>query len=217
MKLNSQNFNERITATSIFFENALGDPEMLSGFEIHGYTAEKLGEGKTVLDVVKQKQITKNTAHAAKHAATQIFRTNRQAAHKFFMRLVGFSNVAFSADTETREKLGIHKRIPAKYADWLITVEQFYTVLLTDESLQTKLAAIGIKLEEFQAGHQLVLDTKAAANARVQKDGKAQQSTKERNIEFHKLEDFMSNCISIAKLAFDDKPQFLERLGIVKR
>lgn len=98
MKLNSQNFNERITATSIFFENALGDPEMLSGFENHGYTAEKLGEGKTVLDVVQQKQITKNTAHAAKHAATQIFRTNRQAAHKCFMRLVGFSNVAFSAD-----------------------------------------------------------------------------------------------------------------------
>lgn len=55
------------------------------------------------------------------------------------------------------------------------------------------------------------------ANAAQQKEkGEAQQATLERAAAFDELDEWMGDYIAVARIALEAKPQFLEKLGVLK-
>lgn len=93
---------------------------------------------------------------------------------------------------------------------------QFYLNALADATVSEKMADYGITQAKLENGKAL-LDQAEAANAAQKKEkGEAQQATQERDKAMDSLEEWLSDFIVIARIALEDKPQLLEKLGIVE-
>jgi hypothetical protein len=81
----------------------------------------------------------------------------------------------------------------------------------------SKLSGYGVTPEKLQAGQQMADEAEAANAAREKEKGEAQQATKDRDEAVEIMDDWMSDFRKIARIALADKPQLLEKLGILER
>ena len=78
------------------------------------------------------------------------------------------------------------------------------------------MAAFGMTQAKLEAGKKLLAETETANAAQEKEKGKAQQATLERDNAVEQLEEWLSDFISIARIALEEKPQLLEKLGVVE-
>ena len=132
------------------------------------------------------------------------------------MRHVKVSRIAFQNDRAAYQKMDLGGKRKVSLSGWLAQAKQFYINALADSEVLTKLAGFGITQAKLEAGKQLVDETEAANAAQKREKGDAQQATQDRDEAIDKLEDRLSDFIAIARIALEDKPQLLEKMGIVE-
>ena len=69
---------------------------------------------------------------------------------------------------------------------------------------------------KIETGKTLLEETESANAAQKKEKGEAQQATLERDKAVDNLEDWLSDFIAIARIALEEKPQLLEKLGIIE-
>ena len=79
-----------------------------------------------------------------------------------------------------------------------------------------KMSAFGITQEKLEAGKSLVEQTETAKASQEKEKGEAQQATLDRDNAVDALDEWMGDFIAIARIALEEKPQLLEKLGIVE-
>ncbi len=79
------------------------------------------------------------------------------------------------------------------------------------------MAKFNITEEKLLAGKQLIEETVSLNAAQEKEKGEAQQATVERDEALDALEFWLSDFFAIARIALEEKPQLLEKLGIVER
>ena len=99
---------------------------------------------------------------------------------------------------------------------WLSQARQFYLNALADSETLTKLGAYGITQAKLEAGQLLHGQVETANAAQEKEKGDAQQATKDRDAAMDSLDEWMSDFVAIARIALEEKPQFLEKLGIME-
>ncbi|WP_289054393.1 hypothetical protein [Carboxylicivirga marina] len=76
-------------------------------------------------------------------------------------------------------------------------------------------AQFGITQEMLEAGQAEILAVEAQDETIMREKGDAQNATMERDDSFEKLAEWVQDYETIARIALIDKPQLLEKLGIV--
>ena len=99
-------------------------------------------------------------------------------------------------------------------AGWLAQARQFYNNALSDADVQSALLNYGIDTAALTAAQALVDVAEQANAAQESEKGDAQQATLERNQAMQALDAWMGDFIAIARIALEDKPQLLEKLGV---
>ena len=132
------------------------------------------------------------------------------------MRHIKVSRVAFENDRAAYHKLDLGGKRKVSLSGWLAQSKQFYINALADSNVLAELAEFCITQTKLEAGQQLVNETEAANADQKKEKGEAQQATIDRDEAIDNLEGWMSDFIAIARIALEDKPQLLEKLGIVK-
>ena len=98
---------------------------------------------------------------------------------------------------------------------WLKQTSGFYRALLDNEEWKSVLAGFG-QTEDTLNAQLAAIEAVAAASEMVKKEkGDAQNATQERDVKIEGLLDWVSDYEVIARIALTDKPQLLEKLGIV--
>jgi hypothetical protein len=86
---------------------------------------------------------------------------------------------------------------------------------LANEAWKTELAKYG-QTEEMLTAELAMIDAVATASENKKKEmGDAQNATQERDEKLEELAEWVSDYEVIARIALADKPQLLEKLGIV--
>jgi hypothetical protein len=90
---------------------------------------------------------------------------------------------------------------------------QFYTYALSDADIQERLVEFGITQAMLEAGRRQIEAVNEYEARRQQRQSAAQDATRMRDETLAALDKWMMAFTKIARVAFEDRPQFLEKLG----
>ncbi len=166
-------------------------------------------------DAAYAAHFVQKTEYAQQYGATDAYNTAREAAHTTYMRHLALARIVYKNNVTRSHQLGLQGDRKNSYAEWKIQADQFYNAALAEAAIQTDLAALGVTLTALQDAKALIDATDGAWHTQKKEAGEAQEATKARDEALDKLQDAYSDLIAVARVAFADDTQKLERMGIV--
>jgi hypothetical protein len=215
MNASDMTIDEILFQSGLRINNSLGDQKILNAVTPLGYGPEKLTEGQSLLNEATVLVETQKREYGEVDAAQQVFEDQRTNAHKVYMAVLAISKIAFKGDVQAISTLDLTGRRASTFSGWLNQTRSFYRAILANEAWKTELAKYG-QTEAMLTGELAMIDAVATASENKKKEmGDAQNATQERDEKLEELAEWVSDYEVIARIALADKPQLLEKLGIV--
>lgn len=207
---------EKLLSAQVAIDNAISDVEIKTLLTDYGYDDVRLAEGKALLDNVNQLQQTHQKEYGDQYEATNALKAIWDSANNEYMRFIKISRVALKNELAISQKLGLSGERKSSFSGWLAQAKQFYLNAIDDPTVIAKLSVFGITQIKLEAGKALVEETETKNAIQEKEKGEAQQATLERDKGADQLFEWVADFIVIARIALEDKPQLLEKLGIVE-
>lgn len=198
-------------------ENTLNDAEVQGYLSVFGYDEAALNSAKALLENASGLNQAQLKEYGDQFSATEMLNAKMSSAQAEYIRFVKVSRVAFKNESASYQKLGLTGARNRSLSGWLSQAEKFYTNALEDSAIMARLAKFGTTQDKLISCQQLVSDTKQAVFNQKKEMGEAQQATLARDEAVDSLNDWLSDFIAISRIAFEEKPQLLEKLGILER
>lgn len=180
-----------------------------------GYDEARLAEGRAAYDAADDANETQKKEYGEQFAATDELEKARAAADTQWSIHYQIARVAFKKDRGALTALGADKRRARKLADWLAQAKQFYKNALTTPEFLAAFERFKQDQATLENAQSLVEAVATARDKQKKETGEAQDATEKRDAALEELDEWMSDFLTIAKLALQDQPQLLEALGVV--
>lgn len=207
--------DQRLTEHYITLSNALNIADIAEPLSAYSYDPARLRVGLALHEEAQAAQARQRSEFGEQQAATAAFDSAWDNADECYMRLVKLTRVALKNNPEAASILGLHGDRKRSLSGWFAQAQQFYDGLAAHPEITAKLTAYGITADKLAAARAEYSALRAAHNAPSHERGAAQQATATRDAAFDALDEWMSDFIAIAKIALEDEPQLLEKLGIL--
>lgn len=209
--------DDRLLQAQVALDNSLSDGEVQTYLANFGYDVERLNAGKALYDNVNQLHQKQQVEYADQYSATDSLQQALTRAQAEYMRHVKIARIALKHGRGAYQKLGLTGDRKRTLSGWLAQARQFYLNALADAPVVGKLATFGLNQQKLEAAQQLVAEVEMANAAQEKEKGEAQQATLERDRAMDELDEWIGDFFAIAQIALEDKPQLLEKLGIVTK
>jgi hypothetical protein len=204
-----------LTAIHTALSNLQADAVLHTPLAAYGYDAAAITSLVTLYENAAASHFAHITQYAEYYGAVAAYETAHAAAHTAYIRHLTLARVAYEHQVGRHVQLGLSGKRQRTHDGWQLQAEQFYTAALKDPIIQAELATVGITLASLQAVQGMVEGVAAAWHAKEKEYGEALAATQTRNAALKTLQDAYSNLIVVARVAFADDLQKLERMGIV--
>lgn len=196
----------------IALDKAESNPEISRALIKVSYGPEVLREGNDILE-----------------STWEIFDENLRIKDELSSARTNFSKYKAEMDSRFREhrkkamlifrndpvavnKLGIKRKYPTKYSDWIEYMRAFYKAIVENAEIQQSLQRLNFTKEEALEEQENLKKLGALYANSIYYKGVSQNSTKQKNKAFAKLTDWMSVFYGAARLALKKEPELLEAL-----
>ena len=214
MPRNYQPNAERLRRAHVALENARDDAAPDGPLAAFGYDDERLQQGRELLEKARRAQESFVKEYGEQFESTDEYLDAREEADKTYMRHLKVARVAFDEDQPARGALRLDGRRKQVLSKWLEQTRLFYRNALNDADYQAALSEYNITEDDLRAGLEKI-DAVETADVRQEKEkSEAQRATDERDEAIDALDAYMSKFRDIARVAFEDDPQQLEKFTI---
>lgn len=214
---NGNRIDQFLLIAQVMIENALSDTGVKTALASFGYSEEKLKAGKKLYEEAVALQNTQKKEYGDQVAATAELNDIWDTAHQQYIRTLRIARVAFNENIKADKATMLFGRRKQSLSGWLEQARAFYTNLLSDTAFLTALAEYGYTNEKLQQESALI-DQVIAKHLQQKKEiGEAQEATETRDKALDKLAQWISDLRAVAKVALEDNPQQLEKMGILAR
>ena len=204
---------ETLEMYRVALENAVTQPEIATVMAELGYDSAMIEEGKSTLTKTRKAYDSNKAEDDETSVAYSTFSSKKEQLEDIFSLHRKKAKVVFRNDALIMEKLAITGSLPKAYVKWLEAVKKFYSVSLSDETIQTKLVRLKITKKDLTATNKLISELETARAEYQKEKGESQNATKAKDVAFAEIDDWMSEFYAVAKIALEDSPQLLEALG----
>ncbi len=208
--------DERVPAYEIMVDNAQADTQISEELNLVGYNSENIASIKTQIIESKSLMFDFKKEYGEQYQASLNFENLKIKAHKYYIRLVKFGRILFTDDLSAYTALSLSGKRKENYGGWVIQTQTFYNNLLANLAYLEKFASLNCSKEFIEAGKQLLNMVIKAKETQEIERGEAQIATVNRDKHIEELDKVMSRLKSVCEVIFDNQPQVLEKLGIVK-
>jgi hypothetical protein len=98
---------------------------------------------------------------------------------------------------------------------WLKKAKEYYHYVLKSESIISRISIYNLTRERIEAALNNVAAVENTKAKYFRLKGDAEEAIRKRDKALRDLETWMKKLISVCRIAFKDRPQFLEKLGIL--
>ena len=197
-------------------QNAATDEEIKAGLAPFGYDEPKLKTGTDLYDEtifrfqqqVKEKQDWETV--------NDHYQESKEKAISDFSDFYQISRIAFRGNIRLQNILP-PTQTGDSYTNWKKNTIALYTQLQADAEAIAQLTPFSYNTEKIQALLNELIGVDQLYNDREKEDGESQQATKDRDEKFYQLRNYCTDLTVVAKIAFKDRPQLLEKMGILVR
>jgi hypothetical protein len=201
----------------VALENVASQNEISTIMAEFGYDSALIEEGKQLFTQTRQvydlnvKEDDETSLAYSNYSEKRHLLTDTYSLHRKKAKVI------FRKDLETMKRLSLDGSIPAAYIKWLETAKKFYSEVIADKELETKLKRLKITAEDLNAARTLISELESARSEYLKEKGESQDATKQKDSTFANLDDWMSEFYAVARIALEDNLQLLEALGVLVR
>ncbi len=204
---------DRLGGAELAISNARNDAGILEAVTPFGYDSAGLQAGQDLFNEVLELVNRQAALYGDQYEATQQVEDAREAAEAVYMSALKVARVALRDYERAGNALKMNGERKHSLWGWLEQAQMFYTNLLADDELLAAMARFGYDRAKLEDQAILVLAVVNADIAQEGNKGDAQQSTMERDDKLDELDQWIADFKVIARIALEDKPQWLEKLG----
>lgn len=194
--------------------NALEDPSLSAPLQAFSYPAERITEGKTKVESAETAYNAQRTAYDMQYNAVLAFNEARKAAEDSYNKYVYVARMLFKDDPYTMTLLHLSGKRKRMFGVWVQDSFLFYSIALNNPGILESFAACHVTAEDLAAGRDLVETARKAEVEKEKARAEAQKATETRDTAFTAMGEWMMSFLNIARLAFIDDRQQLEKLRI---
>ncbi len=215
MNFSKFNKQELLFRGGIMINNSLGDQVVLDAVTPMGYDAVKLQEGKALLldsETLYESQLKE---YGDVDEAQNQYKSKRAQGEAKYKMMLNLARIAFKDDVKATTTLQLNGRRAGTVSGWLKQTRNFYRAILANEEWKASMATLGQTEEILTTALQDVDQINELQETINREQGDAQNATQVRDMKFEELIDWLADYETVARIALADKPQLLEKLGIV--
>ena len=198
----------------IAIENGMSNAEIAGIMKEFGYTSEKMAEGNTLLIKANELNIKQKKEYGEQYAATDAVNNRYNQINTSYMKHIKLARLVFKDERDKFKGLELSGERKRSLSGWISQAKQFYTGMLSEEGNITGISKYGITKEKLEAGLTAVEELESLKVKQEKESGEAQQATVERDNCFDELNEWIGEFRTVARIALEDKPQYLEMIGI---
>ncbi len=212
MKRNYSN-RELLQDYGILFENLKTQDTLKTELADYGYDKYEVSKGRE-LYIKAQKWYEKNVKESQeKTSAYASFSEKFEQLVEIYRKDRKKAKIVYRKQDDILKILQLKGQMPRRMVKLQDTIRIFYQTLFEQEALQTPLQRLKITVEHIVAQLNLLKSTEKAYAEYIREKGEGEDATKQKDLAFSELEDWVQEFYSIAKIALEDHPQLLESVA----
>lgn len=195
------------------FENISKNDILKTELAEYGYDETEIAKGKALYDAASQKLDINKTETAEEKLAYDAFDKKFEELKKVYATDRKKVKIIYKEDNRTLSALAAKGVASIRTGALLDDMDTLYKQLQANETLRNPLKRLKITDEHISSQLTLLEEVRKAYASYIQGKGESQQATRDKDEAFAKIEKWVREFYSIAKIALEDKPQLLESLG----
>lgn len=193
------------------------DPEVAPLLDTMGIDTAYIDQGEALYNETTQMVDNQKKEYQEQNLAYDKFYLEKDDAEADFSRTLKLVKVLSRKDKDLQNRLGLHNGKAYGIKEWIENSADFYNRLLNESDFVAKLGNFKVTTDRLNAEKAAIENLRQLRNEATAEKGQAQEATRLRNAKLDELDDYTTELKAIAEIAFEGKPQLLEKLGIVVR
>lgn len=202
---------DQLSAAELAIRSSLADVEIQQLVAGCGYTIEKLGEGRLLFEVARATVHARELAAAVQLSAGYVLDNARREAFDAYQALAKVARAILSPAALSR--LGLQGEMPRSASAFLVAAG----TLFDNAPSMHALADFGYDAAGIAVERAKVEAFKAAYQKQETATDVARQAFAEQDEALSALNKWMTQYLEIAQVALREKPQLLEKIGVLAR
>lgn len=204
-----------LTDAKLKHEVATKEPKVAAAINEVGYGAEKMNELLQLHNAANSLYMDWKKEHGEEEEAVGRFRLAKAEANTVYMKHVRIARLVLQGNRGKLVSLDLIGKRKRSNSGWLKQSQLFYHNTLNDEQVLQAFAEHGLTKGKLEQGLALVNQAELEMGERRKEKGEAQDAIEQRDKAIDELGDWLGKFKNFAQIALEDRPQYLEMLGIV--
>lgn len=192
--------------------NALNEANIYNKLSSFGYNRDKLNEGLTLLNNTKSLINRHSSLFGEQKDITKALSKAQKEAIKAYQGLVKIARAILSK--EKVAQLGVTGVMPKSISTFLTKADIAFNNALTIDDIKEELRSYGYDEKKINSEYNKIKELERLNERQEAAKGELQQLTKDKEKALSELRKWFSKFIKVARVAFEDNKQLLEKLGI---
>ncbi len=206
-----------IESSRVLIGNARAVPELSTALAAYGYDEGRFAEGLRLLAEAEALIHRRSKEYGEQQEATAAAEQARAVVESAYMKSLKVARVALADEPLANASLKLGGPRKETLVGLIDQAGTFYANILQEPAFVAKMLRFGYTQQKILAEMALVEELRKRMQVQAREMGEAQAATMERDRKVAELDSWVADLRAIARVAFYESPQELEKLGILAR